>query len=663
MKLALLALFAGLACWGQTAVSTGAALPATCAPPAQFLLTVSSTQGVLYNCASTNQWIEQGGPAADVVAPVGTTIPLYQTSGDQQQLFAIGSQLYMSAPTNGSYVTNFGVYGTDKGPSAMLADGRIVFAFGDSVTTYQPNADGINFSYSTATGCVSGGSGATGSCLGVDTFAYVAAGSTWNNCGGIQAAYNQLNYGVTPSVFPWTNCPALTFIKDSTHTITTAPLAMFSNITSGLSGTLGPYPPESTLGGSAPSGIFAWGNTLYGFYMVEGAGKGSCILGNGCDARTILVTASTATGSINATTGPAWSETAVFSQIAALPKGSGTYVDSTHVTSAGLFSTSWNTAQYWSSIQFCNGACGVADKNFYPFVVVDTSHITLLSPITGTESGTIQWRVIPNWDNVAGHFMHVSPEIMSSSQIKAQGFLAQLPSALQTVVNGGGSLLFVWGAGSCDRCSNAYMGVMDPTTLPALTGFYTLSSFNASGVPQWTVNNEATAAPLFTNWNHQGGAPNAPCFAESSFRYEPLLLRFVAIYGAATCQGLQMRVSKTPWSWGPEQSIFLNQKTAYPEGALIWTSGVNPPNFAQQASVTLYDPSSKSCTPYPTCLVPINTEALTPWNAPGNVYGGYLLPNQTSFDNGDGTVRLFYGFMAFDPYNFTIGYIPMRKPL
>ncbi len=573
-------------------------------------------------------------------------IPLMQWTGDQQQMYEGATSLYYSQTTNSQALTNYGVWGGDEGAWAMGSDGRAWMFLGDSVTGWC--TDGVPadcaagtshwLGYQVYTTCASGGAGATGNCLGVDTTGFLASGSTLYNCGNLSAVDAVLLTGSTPATpVPYTGCPAMTFVTDTTHSPTTTPAAMFTNVVSGL------LSGESTLGGFTPTGVWDYGNHFYAIYEAQNTQNCAYLR---CDTESILVQSSNTDTAMGANVGPAWTRLGTFTQAPTITTGSLTANGTSTVTGTG-FSTSWVTGSTYRGISFNGIIC--------PVTAATTTSMTLGTCSATVPSGGFTFWVLPNEATNTGTHLGCAPEIMTAATINGLGFNASLPAALQSVVTGGGPLLFLWCRSYCYRCSNLYLAAADPSTLTTTYAYssgvptiYYLSSFDGGGRPVWTLGNETNSQPLFQSWQHTP-KNGFPCVGEQSVRYHPLLKRFVSTYGSAECGGLWVRTATVPWGpWSTEQNVWLNGPNSGWEGRLIHGPNANAPSFnTAESSVYIYDPNSPTTT--------LNSETIAPFNTgtgvyPGNAYAPFQLPTAFDHDNGNGSVMIFVDLSGFNPY-------------
>ena len=123
-------------------------------------------------------------------------------------------------------------------------------------------------------------------------------------------------------------------------------------------------------------------------------------------------------------------------------------------------------------------------------------------------------------------------------------------------------------------------------------------------------------------------------------------------YGSATCGGIYMRTSKTPWGpWSYESPIFQNTPNRGWEGKIVHDPNGSNPDFNSQP--VIYDGTKP-------CCVSMSAIGIAPWGLPGNPYAPFLLPVQD--DNGDNTVKVYMNLSTFDPYVvFLVGF-DVQKP-
>lgn len=609
----------------------------------------------------------------------GSVVPVQLWPGDVAQIYEpnvpTGNGTYNHEPTAATALTNAGVWGHDEGPSIALADGRVLWYWGDSVTAYEQTgvaACGIGSgnwcAYQLQT-CTSNGS--TQSCLGADTVSYapaggVAAGKLYK-CTNISDWDNALiaGTGFTPD---YTNCSQMQYI--TTHGGDGIPKAGFTFEDSSLDSTHPLATGEDLLLGHTATGLFAVPDSvdsakerLYVNYQV----KSQVNAGFNFRTESILLRSSNYTGDITGSVMPKLGRYYTFSQPPIIPQGTVRIDNTTNtVTSCsgskfGTRAQGWDKSYYWQALLIEDPAGNPAT-----YTVTGVSSDTALTidravpndPVNDC-SDSLNFDMIPNQDHDTGKFIFVAPELLDTSVVQGfgSGAMPWLPANTKA--------LCFWGSSFYYRNSNVYLACAqgDDATMSASSAAYYpgfglsvlhyFTGFDVSGNPVWedvaggTVPAEVDAVPLLTSWTHQGSNPGAPCIAEQSVRWIPALKRFLMTYGSFNCGGLWYRTATAPWGpWSAEVQFFPNSPSAGWQQRLIYFDKTdNPYDFNTRPLVAILDPSSGQ---------PINGNGSTtdPFGKVGNPYGAYQYPGSTSHENtdGSGTVTVLMNMSGFNPY-------------
>ena len=526
----------------------------------------------------------------------GSVVPVQLWPGDVAQIYEPnvppGNSTYNHESTAATALTSAGVWGHDEGPSVALADGRVLWYWGDSVTAYQSSTiqfcsqgSGNWCAYQLQT-CVSNNVPET--CLGADTVSYapaggVAAGKLYK-CTNISDWDKALIAGTsfTPD---YSNCSQMQYI--STHSGDGVPKAGFTFEDSSLDSTHPLVAGEDLLLGHTATGLFAVADSadslkerLYVNYQVMSQNNASFNF----RTESILLRSSNYTGDITSAVMPKLGRYYTFSEPPKIPMGT------VKVDNATL------TVSWCSGDQFGTGAQGW-DKSYYwqTLLIEDPMGGTetySVSNVTGGVNGTLtidktvpnnpandclhgnalNFDMIPNQDHDTGKFIFVAPELLDTSVVQGfgSGAMPWLPANTKA--------LCFWGSSFYYRNSNVYLACAqgdDATMSASSAGYYPgfglsvlhyLTGFDATGKPVWedvaggTVPAEADAVPLLTSWRHQGSSNGGPCIAEQSVRWIPALKRFLMTYGSFNCGGLWYRTATAPWGpWSAEVQFFPNQ--------------------------------------------------------------------------------------------------------
>lgn len=624
----------------------------------------------------------------DIVFVSNSATPLELFPGDIEQIYeinALGGVRYNPQNTQSAALTNAGVWGHDEGPSLLLADGRILWYWGDSVTAFQLSGS-LNCpvggvapgwcAYQQSSNC----DGTAGGCLGVDTVSLISAADVANipSCNRLPVWDNNVISGTSTSSG---TCPTMTYVTDIPHhgagsqipsagfTYENQWLTVITSSAECPGGTTGGYlcPGESMLAGFTATGLFTLQdsggvNHLYVVYEVLSQDDANFNF----RTRSILLRMSNDTSTIGPTQMPKLARLYTFSQAQPppamtmpqpLPTGQ-IYVDSMsdttfHACPGTTFNDgtmSWNLPAYWQAMMI--------DGTPYTVTSVSSgSTLTLGSTVpsapTSCTGGGFAFDMVPNPDTNSGKFIFASPEVLTSSLVGTLGINSLLPAALRST-----NILCFWGSGFYYRNTNLYLGCMkaDDATVSGSSYSYTsgvqdmyyLTGIDPhTSVPGWTQGSvtgaEAAAVPLLSSWTpnaNTGG--NTPCIGEQSVRWVAKLSRFLLTYGSESCGGLWYRTATVPWGPWSAPALFFSNSTSINnwEQRIIGPSGGTP--FNQRSKVLMRDLNTATL---------INTAGLfEPYVSAGSPYGPYQLPGTEAQDATNGAVTVFMNVSGFDFY-------------
>lgn len=544
---------------------------------------------------------------------------------------AYANQLSMTHAT-----TSFGVHGADEGASALLPDGRIMMWFGDAPATYFDNAANKLMSIHWRTDC-NFGAGAGVLCLGIHPVGLFPPNPSFGRC----HQYENLRASIEGSATQASNCPPFSFITDPSHTGNT-PKVAYHYIRSAGAG-------ETYDAGMPPTGIFAVGTKVYGFVHAKGLNTPTDSL----KLRQILVKADLDSSAITATTPVTWTRVGIFSEAPTVPSLTVTATNGSNVvrrTSGAVTSTAWSNTALWEGYVLAGEWHSGRERYTIRNVSGDT--ITLSHAVSCTSCTGLSLVVLPNQNNSTGKFVQVSCEPMLAANIPEKVNL-KLPLPLQNQDVG-----FCFGATYAYRKSNLYLAVMRlnaseidsrTTYKNGLPGVYYLTGLKRQ-TPTWTLQDEDSALPLLSEWDHAGTSSGLPAIGENSVRWYPQAGRWIMTSASAEQGGAWARASSGlyPWQWGQEVQIMVNHNQSTSPSS--WHAQiVHNPADTSYFNFTLfppvYDPATAGSPQF---------TGTSPYGHPGNIYGLYQLPSSTA-EVSAGVLRIFTAFSLFNPYLVGIG--------
>ena len=602
----------------------------------------------------------------------GSVAPSQLWPGNIAQLYeanAPSGPVSATENTAAQALTNAQVWGHDEGPSTILADGRVLWYWGDSVTGYQETGvacvpSGAKYCAYQLSMCTS--NSVTESCLGGDTVSFVPAAGVpakLYGCVFMSAWDNALLAGQTFTP-DYSHCSQMQYIAPHAGG-NGAPKAAFTFESAYLDSSHPLVSGEDLLLGHTATGIFALPDSsdsalerLYVLYQVQSVNNA----GFNFRTESILMRGSNYTSDISISTMPILgryyplSSVSIPSGTLAVVNGAGTATLSP--CTGSHFSSSWTTATVWQGMLIEDPSGGTAT---YPIQSASSSSVTITGNVPNSPPSTctpsaVQFDAVPTQQGNTGKFMYTAAEILTSAQVAALG-----PGVMPWLPANDSAVCF-WGASFYYRQSNLSLACAVGTDA-ALTAsgntyyagygasvLYYFTGFSPSGLPQWETVSAGTnpaevhAVPLLYSWNHAGSSDGAPCIGEHSVRWISPLHRFLLTYGSAECGGLYYRTATAPWGpWSAETRFFPNnpgygwtQRIVYAPGA------VGTPDFNVASSVPLYRTNGLVLNQ------PGTQEA--PFAGHGNPYGPYLYPGSTALANSDGTVTVLMNLSGFNPY-------------